>query len=44
MKSLASESTKPCPDSTLGGIFKPRFLARSTGESVSLILLYIQPN
>lgn len=40
MKFLASERTKPCPDSTLGGIFKPRFLARSTGECLLDFALY----
>jgi len=43
MQSLASERTKPCPDSTLGSICKPRFLGRSIGDSISLVLLYIRP-
>lgn len=41
MKSLASERTKPCPDSTLGSIRKPGFLCRSTGEGISMVLLYV---
>lgn len=41
---LKVREKKPSADLTLGGIFKPTFLARSTGESISLVLLYIVPN